>query len=61
MPLFFLFEILMVTIPKEGFFFRHNRIKQCLFRSVNYIGDILAFFLKLLHMCKFSTKTYVAI
>ena len=62
MPLFFLFEILMVTIPKEWVYSDMIiELNNAFSVVLTIMVIILAFFLKLLHMCKFNTKTYVAI
>ena len=61
MPLFFLFEILMVSIPREWVYSDMMIALNNAYSVVlSIMVIILAFFLKLLHMCKFSTKTYIA-
>ena len=59
MPLFFLFEILMVSIPREWVYSDMTiELNNTYSVVLSIMVIILAFFLKLLHMCKFSTKTY---
>ena len=61
MPLFFLFEILMVSIPREWVYSdRMIALNNAYSVVLSIMVIILAFFLKLLHMCKFGTKTYIA-